>query len=420
MKGTLCTLALLTLLSLSANASTSSQPVAVYTFICTTQGFQGEGPCPQGGRPGTLILGSDGNFYGAAQDTSEGSSTPSGGTVFSVTPAGKFTLLHSFPAGANKNYPTGNLPGSLRQGPDGKLYGDTLYGGIDGCNGYCGFGVLYRVNTNGTGFQLIHKLCSQTNCRDGYGVYGKMVLGTDGNLYGTSSGGGTSASCVDGCGTIFRITPSTGAYKVVFSFDYRTTGDTPSGLVVGSDGTFYGIAFNTTGELLFHYNEATGALTTTVLNFPLFNGLPASGSGLTIGPNGNFYGLYGIYGQSGEGVFEVDTDGSNLTLFPFYTTQNGAGTPDGLFLATDGTFWMADFNGATGYGDIIQLSPTDGSLMQTLTPFGATAPVGSYPAGIFQDSSGVFWGSTYGGGNASHGHFADGTVWNLNEGLPPR
>ncbi len=409
-------LLLVVLFALASSAfAANPQPLAVYTFTCNGNSFLRIGTCPSGGRPDSLIQGFDGNFYGAAQDSMEGSSTPTGGTVFSVTPGGKFTLLHTFSPGANKTYPNGDLPGLLTEGPDGKLYGDTLFGGVDGCNGYCGYGLLYRVNRDGTGFRIIHKFCSETNCTDGAEGYGALVTGTDGNLYGTTYYGGTGNS-----GTIFRVTPSTGAYEVVVSFNFSTSGEDPSGLIVAADGTFYGTSAGALGELLFHYTEATGTLTTTVLNFPLFNGLPSRGAVSAFGPNGNLYGIYAIYAKSGVGLFEVQTDGSNLQVFPFYNTIDGGGTPDGLLLATDGNFWVADYNGSTGYGDIITLSPTDGTLIQTLTPFSSSAAVGAYPAEIIQAKDGTLWGSTYQYGNAAKGHFADGTVFSLNAGLPPR
>ena len=412
MKTILPVAALLALLASSAFASDPG-PVAVYTFICNGSAFERIGNCPQGGRPVSLIQASDGNFYGSAQDSQEGSSTPTGGTVFKVTSAGKFTLLHTFPAGPNKNYPDGNLPGNVIQGPDGKLYGVTLYGGIDGCNGYCGYGLVYRINTNGSDFQILHKFCSEANCADGDAGY-FLAVGNDGNIYGTTYYGGANSG-----GTIFQIVPSTGAYQVVFNFDFPTSGEDPSALVAGPDGTFYGLSEGSTGELLFHYTESTGVLTTVVLDFPLFNGLPSRGGDLTLGANGNFYGLYAIYGESGEGVFEVDVNGSNLQLFPFYTTVDGAGEPDGLLLASDGNFWMADIVG-NSYGNIITLSPTDGSLIQTFTPFSTTAAVGAYPATIMQASDGTLWGTTDQYGNASKGHFGDGTVFSFNVGLPPR
>jgi uncharacterized repeat protein (TIGR03803 family) len=413
MRVKLTLVALVVVLASSAFAGTN--PVPVYTFICNGNAFERIGNCPQGGRPGYVTLGSDGNFYGAAQDSSEGSSAPNGGTVFSLAAAGKFTLLHTFVPGTNKNYSNGNLPGLLTQGPDGKVYGTTLYGGNHGCNGYCGYGVLYRVNKNGSGFQILHKFCSQTNCADGSESVSGLKLGTDGNLYGTTSYGGTNNA-----GTIFRVTPSSGAYEVVLNFDYSTTGEDPSGLIVASDGTFYGQSFGTPGQLLFHYTEATGVLTTVAVDFPLVNGLPSSGGASIIGPNGNLYGIYGVYGESGAGLFEVEVDGSNLQLFPFYNTIDGGGTPQSMILASDGNFWVADYNGSSGYGDIISLSPTDGTLLQTFAPFSSTAAVGAYPAEVIQTSNGLLWGSTYQYGTASKGHFADGTVFSFDVGLPPR
>jgi uncharacterized repeat protein (TIGR03803 family) len=398
--------------------ASGTQPTAAYTFLCNGGAQQRSGTCPDGGRPDWLIQGADGNFYGAAQVSEEGDSEPLGGKVFSLTPTGTLKVLHTFGPGPDNNYSGGVLPGALIEGPDGKLYGDTVYGGVDGCNGYCGYGVLYRVNTDGTGFQIIHKFCSETNCADGDASY-SLVLGTDGNLYGTTYYGGTG-SCNGGCGTIYRITPSTGAYEVVYNFNFSTSGEEPAGLIVAADGTFYGLTEGSLGELLFHYTESTGTLTTTVLNFPLVNGLPSRGSMLTIGPGGNFYGLYAIYGVSGAGMFEVQADGSNLQLFSFFTTQDGAGAPQQLLLASDGNFYVDEYNGPTGYGAIVELAPSTGQAIQTLSLFSANSAVGSYPAMIFQASDGTFWGTTGQFGKTSKGHFADGTIFSLNLGLPPR
>jgi uncharacterized repeat protein (TIGR03803 family) len=406
----------LILLAGSAYAA-APQPVVVTTFICN--GNAGTGSCPNGGRPDSLIQGSDGNFYGAAQDSMEGSSTPSGGTVFSITPAGKFTLLHTFAPGTNKAYLNGNLPSLVAEGSDGKIYGTTLFGGVGGCNGYCGSGVLYRVSKTGTGFEVLNRFCSLSNCADGGG--GPLVPGSDGNLYGASFQGGTGScgSFYQGCGTIFRVTPSTGAYDVVFNFP-GSTDEFPLSFIPASDGTFYGLDSGPQGQKLFHFTPATGAFQSVALNFPSPNGLPSIGSSLAFGANGNFYGLYHIYGESGEGLFEVRTDGSNLQLFPFYTTRNGGGSPDGLLLATDGNFWVADYNGNSGFGDIITLSPSTGTVIRRLAPFGSSAAVGAYPAEVIQAKDGTLWGSTYQGGKASAGHFADGTVFRLNVGLPPK
>jgi uncharacterized repeat protein (TIGR03803 family) len=407
-------LLLAAVLVLSATfAVAANTATAVHTFTCKGDQQLRIGTCPQGGRPDALIQGSDGNFYGAAQDSMEGSSTPNGGTVFSVTPAGTFKLLHTFAPGANNDYPNGNFAGQLIEGPDGRLYGVTLFGGINGCSGYCGYGVLYRLNRDGSGFKIIHKFCSEANCADGWAGY-TIVKGNDGNLYGTTYYGGTGSG-----GTIFRVTPSTGTYEVVLNFDFYTTGENPSALVVAPDGTFYGSSVASTGDLLLHYVEDTGTFTTVVLNFSLFNGLPSAGTVSAFGPNGNIYGLYGIYGRSGEGLFEVETDGSNLQLFPFYTTVDGAGEPGGMFLASDGNFWIFDIV-ADDSGDIISLSPSNGSLLQTLTPFSNSGAVGAYPLSLMQAKDGTLWGTAEAFGYAPKGYFGDGTVFSLDAGLPAR
>jgi streptogramin lyase len=185
---------------------------------------------------------------------------------------------------------------------------------------------------------------------------------------------------------------------------------------VGANGTFYGTSAGSSGELLFNYTPATGAITTALLNFPSLS----HGSGLALGPNGNLYGFYSVYGVNGVSLFEVEPDGSNLQIFPFYNTIDGGGSPDGLLLASDGNFWVANFNGSSEYGNIISLSPTDGSLLQTISPFGTTSSVGGWPSQLIQAANGTFWGSTYIYGDATKGHFALGTVFSLNEGLPPR
>lgn len=304
------------------------------------------------------------------------------------------------------------------EGPDGKLYGEAIYGGVDGCDGYCGYGVLFRINRDGSDFQVVHRFCSETNCADG--TFGSpLLIGTDGNIYGAGGSGAGICTSSSICGVIFRVTPATGEYQVVFNFD-SSTGSFSSGFIVGSDGTFWGTSENSQSEMLFHYTEATGTMQAFPVNFPEINRLPSSGTVSIQGTNGNFYGMYGVYGLTGDGIFEVDADGSNLTLFPFFTSQDRVGDPLSMLLASDGNFYIDEYNGSTGYGSILQVSPSTGQTLQTFSPFGANAPVGAYPVTIFQASNGTFWGTTVQYGKPPKGKFADGTIFNLNLGLPPR
>jgi uncharacterized repeat protein (TIGR03803 family) len=121
-------------------------------------------------------------------------------TAAVALPAQTFTTLVNFDE-ANGYSPT-NI--SLVQGIDGNFYGTTVYGGAED------FGTVFKVTPGGT-VTTIHSFCSQANCIDGDLPSEGLVLGTDGNFYGTTVAGGANMNCDavgDGCGTVFKITPS--------------------------------------------------------------------------------------------------------------------------------------------------------------------------------------------------------------------
>ena len=398
----------------SAYAGNPRAAVAA-SFICngTTSG-----PCPQGGNPNSLIQGSDGNFYGTATNSGDSASGQFilGGTVFSVTPAGKFTVLHTFSPGTNGKYANGDGPVQLTEGPDGKLYGLTAGGGNGVGAQFSGYGVLFRVNKNGSGFQVIHRFCSQgLFCTDGASPVG-LAVGGDGDLYGATMQGGSSCPG-EGCGTIFRVTPSTGAYDVMLSFTSAYEGF-PAGLTPAADGSLYGLTVN--GNALFHYVPGNDTAAVTQLSFPLPTGCPgfacsAVGS-VTFGSNGNLYGFYTVYDVPGAGgIFEMQPDGSHLTVFPQFTTTAGPGLQ--LLFGSDGNLWFSQATGSSRRGNIVALTPSTGAIVKNLAPFNASAFA---PVGIVEAKDGTLWGVSSGGIVTGAGHFADGAVFKVNAGLPPR
>src|SRR5580692_1286152 len=358
-------LSLALLLGSAAAHAANPQPVAVAIFACSGNQAQRVGPCPHGGEPGSLIQGSDGNFYGTTFVSSEGNqSQQNGGTVFSVTPKGQFSLLHTFLPGVKNNYPNGNNPGPITEGSDGNFYGVTFNGGVPG------HGVLYRVGRK-SGFKVIHSFCSASNCTDGV-IASELVAGLDGNLYGLTIAGGTG-NCFAGCGTIFRVVPATGTYEVVFNFDGKADGDRPGSFTLAPDGSFYGFS-----GPIFHYVPATGdfqVLPGTM--FPRFNGdfgsFPTTSMVIA---KGKLYGLYTIYKIGGAGLFEVNLDGSNLKLFPEYNTTPNGVTPTGLLLASDGNLWVSQ----NLPNNLVALSLSTGTVLKTLKPFSTNAAVGAPPA----------------------------------------
>jgi uncharacterized repeat protein (TIGR03803 family) len=403
MSGKMQVVVFATLLACCAYAA-GQQLTAVHTFVCKNP--QELGPCSQGGGATALIQASDGNFYGTAQRTAKGVNTAGGGLVYSLTPSGTFTSLHKFAPGKTKTYPNGSGPNRLIEGPDGKLYGDT------GLGGSIGYGVLFRVDRNGMKYQVLQNYSINPAAANG-STPTSLVAGNDGNVYGTTYYGG-SVSCGYGnnCGTLFQVNAATGAYKVVVNFDFATSGMNPTNLVVAPDGTLYGTTLSVAGTTLFHYIEATGVLQTAVLNFPEVGGFATRGTASAIGPNGNLYGTYTGFAAGGIGLFQVQLDGTNLQLYPPYTTS-AATSPDGLVVASDGNFWMAEFYGSTGQGDIVTLSPVNGSLIQSLTPFSSTSPDGNYPIELVSATGGTLWGVSSLSGQAPKGSYGEGVLFTL-------
>lgn len=404
------------LLLVAGAANASSPAVIAYSFICKGKT---SGPCPNGASPNSLIQASDGNFYGTTANSGSNANGQSilGGTVFSLTPSGKFKMIHTFAGGTNNKFANGAAPVSVTEGPDGKLYGLTASGGNDFGSQFLGYGVLFRVNKDGTGFGVIHRFCSEgPYCADGAYSAGPLVAASDGNVYGITNEGGNGNGCpFGGCGALFRVTPSSGAYEVVASFTSANGGGFPTVMIPAADGTFYGLTIN--GNALFHFTPANGTLVSTLLPFPEPSGCPGFScfgtSVLSFGPDANLYGFYGVYDVNGTaGVFDVQPDGSPFQLFSPYTTTANPG-PE-LLLGSDGNFWFPQ--NISGNGDIVALSSSTGQVIQTLTPFNASV---HGPVQIIQATDGLLWG-VGAGGVVTAGNHGGGTVFNVNAGLPPR
>jgi uncharacterized repeat protein (TIGR03803 family) len=328
-----------------------------------------------GGNPyAGLVQGIDGNFYGTTVGNAIGF-CPSCGTVFKITPSGTLTTLHSF------DFTDGANPyGALVQGFDGNFYGTTAYGGANSsCNGGVGCGTVFKITPSGT-LTTLHSF----DGTDGTGPSAGLVQAADGSFYGTTYSGGTNgSSCGGGCGTVFRITPD-GRLTTLHSFDF-TDGYFPfAGLVQGNDGNFYGTTVeggggdNCSGEGCGTVFRITPSGTLTTLHRFIGTDGDDPYAGLVQGTDGNFYGTTYGGGTHGIGsVFEITPSGTLTTLHSLSETD-GYFPIAGLVQGTDGNFYgTAAYGGATGScdppygcGTVFSLSVGLGPFVETLPEFG--------------------------------------------------
>ena len=228
-----------------------------------------------------VIQANDGNFYGTAINYFENSD----GMVFELTPEGNLTRLHSFASGPTD----GAFPqGSLLLGSDGNVYGTTADGGLNN------FGTVFKVTPDGVE-TVLHNFGGSP--ADGAAPNYGVVQGADGNLYGTTSNGGTK-----GYGTVFKLTPD-GVETVLYSFSGTGDGAYPStALVQGSNGNFYGGTYSggvsTAGATIFELTSA--GVVTSLYSFP---SAANSVTNLVNGSDGNLYGTTYQGGTHESGMF---------------------------------------------------------------------------------------------------------------------
>jgi uncharacterized repeat protein (TIGR03803 family) len=157
--------------------------------LTTLYSFCAQFNCADGGQPiAPVVQGSDGNFYGTTED---GGESGNAGTVFSMTPTGNLTTIHSFctATGCSDGL---NPSAGLVQGADGNFYGTTpttilLPLALPR-------GEVFQITPTGD-YNVLDFFCLQPNCADGAIPSGGLVQGADGKLYGPTAFGGTSSNC---------------------------------------------------------------------------------------------------------------------------------------------------------------------------------------------------------------------------------
>lgn len=350
--------------------------------------FTGNSGVYPGSNPiGGLVRAGDGNLYGV---TSFGGPN-SGGTIFRLTEDGELTTLATFTGGPNHlpGYPVPLPPrvpaGPLVVGDDGNLYGTTKFGGL-GDNGS-----VFRISLGGT-LTFLATFTGSSGSLPGMFPASRLIDGGDGNLYGITTQGGTGNN-----GVIFRVSIDGSVATIAHVSSFGSGREVVGGLSLGDDGMLYGttsdggnfsrgtlfrVSLTGTGETIHHFLNGIRPLTTLVKN----------NEGI----------LFGTCSWSNS-VYQVNLDGM-VSQFKSLT-GGGIRYPDGdLTIRPDGSLMaVCAEGGVSGVGGIYVLPPNgDPEFVHEFVNhenFGGERPVG----GLASHPNGMLFGTTYEGGKNGAG-----------------
>jgi uncharacterized repeat protein (TIGR03803 family) len=313
------------------------------------------------------------------------------GLSLSAAGQASFTTLVTF-EGTNGNGPFA----PLIQGSDGNFYGTTVAGGANG------MGVVFRTDSIGT-MDILYNFCSQANCADGETPWGELVQAPDGTFYGTTAYGGAS-----NCGTVFNITP-TGTLTTLVSFDCSgNAGGIPySGLLLGTDGNLYGSTSYSASNGGSVFRLTLSGELTVLHSFCQFSDNCSDGFGsasvLVQDASGTLYGstVSGGGPNNGGTVFKITPDNTETVLHSFCidTDCSDGARPNAVIVGSDGNIYGTTFSGGNDFaGTVFTISPT--GAFNSLYLFSPQSQEGSaHPsnpfAGLIQGSDGNFYGTTY-------------------------
>jgi uncharacterized repeat protein (TIGR03803 family) len=335
-----------------------------FPFLCRETGF------PLAG----LVEATDGQFFG----TTAGGGPCGVGTVFKITAAGTFTILHSFDCSDGCEPVAG-----LIQASDGAFYGTTSIGGMVGA------GTVFRITAAGA-FTTLHSF--ENSSTEGARPLAGLIQASDGDFYGTTFEGGARSG-----GTVYKITAA-GAVTTLYSFETGgIDGSRPeAGLIQANDGDFYGTTGSDGAGFCGTVFKITAAGTLTTLHpFGQSTDGCSPRAGLIQASDGNLYGTTSRFGSAGAGtVFKITTSGALTTLHSFGGgISEGTSPVAGLIQASDGNLYgTTESGGAFFNGTIFKI--TGAGTLTTLYSFAPFGIRGALPvAGLIQATDGNLYGT---------------------------
>ena len=404
---------------MASRPATAQTAANLYSFTPFTQN---DGSNPNGG----MVL-SGNTLYG----TTANGGTNYTGTLFRVNTDGSgYTNLHTFSANVYQVF-TNFGGGGIKPGGGGEfinptnadgsapngglaLVGNTLYGTAHG-GGLGGYGNIFAINTDGSGFTNLHNFSTPVNSptnSDGLSPFAGLIAAGN-TLFGTTSEGGSR-----GWGTVFRINTDGSGLTELKAFDglamdpttyYYTNADgaEPHGHLVLAGGTLYGTTTqggSLGGGTIFAVGTNGSGFTTLHTLSSAISG--TSPNALTLAGN-RLYGTTPAGGAAGGGtLFALNTNGSGFsTLHSFAYDAAGFNAIADVVVSSNIVYGATEYDAQNFTGTIFGIY-TDGTGFTTLYPFAAlnfnTNVIGSGPTGLLLANN-VFYGSASYGGATGNG-----------------
>jgi uncharacterized repeat protein (TIGR03803 family) len=377
-----------------------------------------------GGQPqGKLIFDNAGNLYGT---TVKGGANGYG-TVFELSPdiGGNWSesVLYNFCSQESDYFCLdGSTPESgLVFDSAGNLYGTTSFGGALSACGTQGCGTVFELSppaqSGGTWtYSIIYNFCTvggNGSCLDGEGPYGRLTFDPSGNLYGTTTGGGTASAAG---GVVFELSPGPNGWTetVLHSFcssgkfPHCLDGDEPvAGVSFDKSGNLYGTTttggsskYPGGGVVYKLSNTGNGWAETVVASF-----LGGRLGGFLMGevnfdPQGNLYSTANLGGQFQFGTaFRIDPSTKKILTFSFNNTD-GAYPAAGVLIDPKTDALYGTVSGGPAGGAVYKIVGGTESIVSN---------VGGAPeSALITDKAGNLYGTTTAGGD-----YEQGTVYEI-------
>jgi uncharacterized repeat protein (TIGR03803 family) len=308
--------------------------------------------------------------------------------------AQSYSVVYSFQCDPNGDGATPQ--GDLIADSAGNLYGTTSSGGI------YGYGAVFEVSSDGTE-TILHSFADSP---DGAHPRAGLVMGPAGNLYGTTSEGGLQHG-----GTVFEISSSE-TESIIYNFTSgKDEGEPYGNLLLDSNGNLYGTTTGQDDPEIYYGTAFKLSASDKIMELHTFAGAPDDGalpaSGLVHDRAGSLYGttLEGGAYEVGT-VFELPRAGAESILYNFTGGSDGANPVANLLLDPAGNLYGTASSGGNdsgvcaqffGCGTVFKLTPTgEETVLYTFTG-GAD---GGFPlSDLLMDSKGDLYGTTPGGGS---------------------